>query len=59
MTMGCVGGIVCGCVWLEGRFAAQGNMQGSKAAKAFSRFFLIGAGSYLVYGWVLGMVALL
>lgn len=53
-----IGGVVIGGALLEKRLSNGGNVSGAKTVKTFTKFFLIGAGGWIVWEWVAGMVAL-
>lgn len=59
LTTVCVVGITVTSSWLEKRFADNGNMLAAKAAKSFSKWFLLGAVACIGWYAYLGMVALI
>jgi|GEM_PF-4877481 len=58
LTTVCIAGIAISSSWLEKRLADNGNMLAAKAAKSFTKWFIIGA--VACFGWYVygGMVAL-
>lgn len=47
-----IGSIVIGSSLLEKRFETVGNISAAKTARSFTKFFLIGAGCFVVYSWI-------
>lgn len=58
-TVICVAGVVIGATIMERRFAEQGDVSSAKTARHFARWFLLGAGCYLIVLYGIAAVSLL
>ncbi|MFD0675299.1 MULTISPECIES: hypothetical protein [unclassified Paenibacillus] len=58
LTYGICGAIVISSGLIERKARENGNVTGALAAQRFGRFFLIGAGGWIAWEWISGMLAL-
>ncbi|MGG1600970.1 hypothetical protein [Paenibacillus naphthalenovorans] len=59
LTYGVCGAIVISAGYIEKKARENGNTEAALAARRFGRWFLIGAGGWITWQWVAGMVALI
>lgn len=58
LTYGICGAIVISAGFIEKRAREGGNTEVALAAKRFGRWFLLGAGGWVAWEWIAGMMAL-
>lgn len=58
LTYGVIGAIAIVSGLTEKSCRDKGNVTGALAARKFGRFFILGAGGWVLMQWIAGMVAL-
>lgn len=58
LTYGIIGAVTIAAGLAEKTCRDNGNVTGALAARKFGRFFLLGAGGWILAQWIAGMMAL-